>query len=75
MTAAFVEAAEHLVVFQTEYLNADDESLESAHEQVAEDNADPVGVAALRACKLQDYFHDRRMADSKCADTDKRDCI
>ena len=71
MSAAFIEAAEHLVIFETEYLYADDQSLKTTDEQVAEDHADPVGMPALRSCKLQDDFHDGRMADRKCSDTDK----
>ena len=47
MSASLVEAAEHLVVFQTENLDSDDQALESTHEQVARDYADPVRIAAL----------------------------
>ena len=38
----FVETAEHLIVFQTEYLNSDDQTLHTADEQVSEDHNDPV---------------------------------
>jgi len=71
MAAALVEAAEHLVVFQTQYLNAHDQSFKSAHEQVAEDYSQPVRVPALSAGQLQYHFHDGRMADGKSADTDE----
>ena len=36
MAAAFVKPAEHLVIFQTEHLNAHDQSLKPAYKQVAE---------------------------------------
>ena len=71
VAASFIEPAEHLIVFQTEYLDADDQTLESAYEQVSGDDADPVRVSAFCTCKLQDHFHDGRVADSKGADTDK----
>ena len=75
MSAAFVEAAEHFVIFQTEYLDPDDQAFEPADEQVSEDHADPVGMSALRAGELQNHFHDRGVADGKSADTDERDRI
>src|SRR5699024_10880495 len=68
---AFVETAEHFVIFQTQYLDTDDQSLETADEQVAEDYADPVRMAALCTCKLQHHFHNSGVADCKRSDTDE----
>ena len=41
-SASFIEPAEHLIVFQTEYLNSDDQTFHTADEQVSEDHNDPV---------------------------------
>ena len=71
MAAAFVETAEHLVIFQSENLDADDESLEGTYEQVSGDHSDPVGISALRARKLEHDFHNGRVADCEGADTDE----
>ena len=74
--AAFVETAEHLVIFQTQYLDADDQSFKSAHEQVPEDHARSSSGGPLSApAKHQDHFHDGRVADSESADTDKGDGV
>ena len=34
-SASFVETAEHLIIFQTEYLNSYDQAFHTAYEQVA----------------------------------------
>ena len=73
--AATVETAEHFVIFQTEYLDADDQSFKSADEQIAENNTDPVRMSALCTCQLQYHFHDGCMADGKCTDTHIRNGI
>ena len=75
MAAALVETAEHFVIFQTQYLDADDQPFESADEQIAEDYADPVGIAALRAGELQYDLDEGRVADSECTDTDEGDRV
>ena len=71
MTAAFVETAEHLIIFQTENLDAYDESLESAYKEVSENHAQPVGMTALGACKLKYDLHDRSVAYCESAYTDE----
>ena len=70
MAAAFVKTAEHFIIFQSQHLDADDQSLKSADKEVAEDHTDPVGITAFRSCQLQHHFHDGGMADGKRPDTD-----
>ena len=55
-SASFVETAEHLIIFQTKYLNTYDQSFESAYEQVAEDYSEPVRISAFSAGQLKYYF-------------------
>ena len=74
-SVSFVETAEHLIIFQTKYLNTYDQSFESAYEQVAEDYSEPVRISAFSAGQLKYYFHDSGMADSKCTDTDKGNSV
>ena len=74
-SAAFVETAEHFVIFQTEYLDTYDQALHSAYEKVSEDNDDPVRTAVLCACKHKHNLHHSCVADCKSADTHEGECI
>ncbi len=70
--AAFVEAAEHLIIFQTEYLDTYDQALHCAYESIAQHDDQPVDAApALSARQHEHNAHHGCMADSKCADTDE----
>src|SRR5699024_3929507 len=73
--ATFVIAAEQFIVFQTEHLDAHDQSFKTADKQIAEDHSEPVWTAALCSGELQHDFHDRCVADCKCTDTDERDRV
>ena len=67
---ACIKAAEYLVVFQTQYLDADDQALHGTYEQVAQNDHDPVGASSVgRSRQHHDNLHHRRVADCESADT------
>ena len=70
--ASLVETAEHLIVLQTEHLDAHNQALHGADKQVSQHDDEPVDAAALSgASQHQHHLHHGRVAHRKGADTDE----
>ena len=63
MSFAFIETAEHFVVFQTKYLDTNDQTLHCTYKNVTKYDNDPVDVSGFGSGKHQDYFHHSCVAD------------
>ena len=71
-----IEAAEDLIILQTEYLDTYDQSLHSADKEIAQDNNDPVRGSALCGSGKHHYnLHHSCVAYGKGADTQERKSV
>ena len=70
-SASFVETAEHLVIFKSEYLDTNDQALKTAYENISKNDCYPVRVSILCTCQHQYNLHHSCMADCISSDTHK----
>src|SRR5699024_12056322 len=60
-SAALVKAAEHLIIFQTQYLDSHDQSFQSADYDISDHQNNPVRRPFLCTRKHQHHLHDGSM--------------
>ena len=66
---SFVEPAEHLIVFQTQYLNSHNQAFQTAHHDISDHKPDDIGASVRSSGEHKDHFHDRRVAYREGSDT------
>ena len=73
MSRALKETVEHLVEFKTQALNADKQSLEHKHEDVAEndDNPKAYGIFSEHICKGEENAHHSGVNKHEGADSEE----
>ena len=59
------------MIFQTKHLDTDDQALHTTYKKVSQNYYYPVQVSAFCACKHENDFHHRCMADCESSDTDE----
>ena len=66
-----IETAEYLVIFQTKYLDTNDQALHSQTNRFPKIITSQLRTACFCTCQHQDNTHHGSMADSESTDTDK----